>query len=145
MKIGFTSTREGMTTEQLASVQEILNQHRNGEFHHGDCVGADAEAHAAAESLGMRIVIHPPLDHKLRAHLSAPHIFPSKPYIERNHDIVDETEAMIATPATSKMELRSGTWATVRYAVRMGRPVLVVWPSGNVVSWPEQVPMTRSG
>jgi len=45
----------------------------------------------------------------------------AKPFIERDHDIVDETEAMIAVSRTYEEQTRSGTWTTVRYAKAQGR------------------------
>ena len=37
-----------------------------------------------------------------------------------------------ATPGGFKEELRSGTWACVRYARKADRPVHIVWPDGKV-------------
>lgn len=53
------------------------------------------------------------------------------PYLWRNHQIVDATSALIAAPFGFEEELRSGTWATVRYARKLGRPVRFFWPDGT--------------
>jgi hypothetical protein len=45
----------------------------------------------------------------------------AKPFIKRDHDIVDETEVMLATPVSREEHMRSGTWTTVRYAKKQGR------------------------
>lgn len=58
---------------------------------------------------------------------------------EGDHDIVDATAVLVACPKEEEgEELRSGTWATVRYARRRHRPVYVVRPSGRVEE--ERVP-----
>ena len=136
MIVGFTGTEKGMTSAQKQTLCLLLDSLDVTEFHHGDCVGADAEAHEIALDRGIRIVIHPPTDSKKRAFCKgAVEIREPKPYLDRNHDIVDEGDgALIATPFEEKEILRSGTWATVRYAYKMGRAVdvFVIRPEGWV-------------
>jgi len=45
MKIGFTGTRDGMTQHQKEQFVLAMQDLSPSEFHHGDCKGADAEAH----------------------------------------------------------------------------------------------------
>lgn len=101
------------------------------EFHHGDCIGADAQAQTIVETfVGYdRIWIHPPIISTKRAWCRGEHILPVRPYLKRNHDIVDYCDILIACPRTSNEEMRSGTWATIRYA-RSKENVLVkiIWP-----------------
>ena len=56
---------------------------------------------------------------------------PKKPLI-RNRDIVRETAVLIATPEQTIEQLRSGTWATVRYARKMNRPTVLIFPDGTL-------------
>lgn len=133
MRIGFTGTRQGMTGEQTRALREMLSLHPDAVFHHGDCAGADEQAHDIAVSLGCSVVIHPPLDNKQRAFKSAPRTRAPKPYLGRNKAIVRETELLIAAPADAMEQHRSGTWPTVRYARQMGRPVRIILPDGSVI------------
>lgn len=103
----------------------MLQNLEASEFHHGDCVGADAEAHAIAVDLGIPVVIHPPLDPKARAGCQSQYIRERHPYVERNHHIVQETDYLIAAPKGPEVT-RSGTWATVRYAWLTDKPVKVL-------------------
>lgn len=119
--IGFTGTQRGMTSKQ-GEVLWGLIQHKQFYAHHGDCIGADAEFDAIARRAPWcyGVVVHPPTDESKRAFVKTDPVRdivrPSKPYLERNHDIVDETTWLIATPKEEHPVLRSGTWATVRYA-----------------------------
>ena len=115
MKLGFTGTRKGMTERQSKHLERVLNSFDVVEFHHGDCVGADEEAHSIARSMNIFVVIHPPTDPKHRAWCEPDEMRDEFPYIERNHNIVDETRHLFAAPGTNHEVLRSGTWATVRY------------------------------
>jgi hypothetical protein len=132
MKIGFTGTRSGMTLRQRITLNEMILPNFTGEFHHGDCNGADREAHTVASRRGFRIVTHPPTNDKLRAFCVANEVRDPLPYIERNQVIVDETELLIACPGGADEELRSGTWATIRYARKLKRPTVIVFPDGTV-------------
>jgi len=130
-RIGFTGTKRGMTAAQLDALRVCLNDYSVGtELHHGDCIGADAEAHDICTALRLKPVIHPPDNPRARAYKQAKRVLPPKPYLERNHDIVDAVDYLIAAPAGFKEKLRSGTWATVRYAKRVGKVVYVLWPNG---------------
>lgn len=123
--IGFTGTRKGMTDSQLAEVEKVLSaykgNHRLPQFHHGDCIGSDAQAHSIAKDLGYWVVVHPPINPEYRAYCEGDQILKPLPYIVRNHAIVDACEILIATPAEVHEVLRSGTWATIRYARTMNR------------------------
>ena len=128
MKIGFTGTQRGMTPLQKEKIKELLVKWGCTEFHHGDCVGADATASTLAELAGIRIVCHPPINSYKRAFMPCDEMRVEKDYLVRNHDIVDETDMMLATPGECEEVLRSGTWATIRYARRMKKVVEIVFP-----------------
>jgi predicted Rossmann fold nucleotide-binding protein DprA/Smf involved in DNA uptake len=134
MKIGFTGSRHGMTSKQMVEVRRLLCRPFT-EFHYGGCVGADAEAaQIAANRPGAKLVLHPPSNSTMLAEVSlASHeMRPAKPYLQRNRDIVDETDMLIAAPHGMTEELRSGTWATIRYARKLKRPITICWPDGFV-------------
>jgi hypothetical protein len=57
-----------------------------------------------------------------------------KPYLVRNHDMVDQSEFLIGTPGEEQEVLRSGTWATIRYARKLKRPILIILPKGKLVA-----------
>lgn len=130
--VGFTGTVKGMTPAQEQSVRGLFVQMGWKVLHHGDCVGADAQAHDIARSLGMTVHLHPPDDPKARAFKQADRSAPEKPYLDRNDDIVKGGQVLVATPRGTKEVLRSGTWSTIRRARKAGRDVFIVWPDGSV-------------
>lgn len=133
MVMGFTGTSKGMSEPQRMSVMALLKRLRVTELHHGDCVGADAQAHRLARRLDIPVVLHPPTSstHRAFARGSAREE-PPQPYLTRNHFIVKWSEGLIATPHQQIEILRSGTWATIRYARRLGKPLWIVWPDGTI-------------
>lgn len=138
MKRGFTGTRDGMTEPQLAAVILLctVKFENTGEFHHGACVGADSQLHnLVVENHSARIVIHPPTDTRYAnvfEESERVEILPPKPYLQRNADIVDATDELIATPKEFEEQIRGGTWWTVRYARKQGKKVWLVLPDGTV-------------
>lgn len=128
MRIGFTGTQAGMTIKQETELMAYLAVHC-ASFHHGDCIGADAQAHNIARQLLIPIIIYPPIIKTKRAFCKDySSIREPKDYLVRNHDIVDNTDMLIACPKTAEEEMRSGTWATVRYARKIGRSILIINP-----------------
>ena len=137
-KIGFTGTREGLTDEQHQVLLNLIIASDPTEVHHGDCVGADAYCHTIAVNQKIPVILHPPDLPGLRMFCtqSASEIREEKPYLDRNHDIVDETDILIACPKGGQETIRSGTWATVRYARKQGKQVIIIYPSGRkFVEW----------
>lgn len=133
MIVGFTGTQRGMTEAQWAALWPLLLARAPGEFHEGDCIGSDAQAAAMARLAGFKVVGHPPLVESKRAFFPADEWRPAAPYLERNHNIVDASQEIIATPGEFLEQLRSGTWATIRYARRVGRPCHVILPDGTLL------------
>lgn len=98
-------------------------------MHHGDCIVGDWLAHRIGRELGLRMIGHPPDNPKKRAFCDFDEIRPEKPYLERNRDIVDETDVLIGMPDGPE-RLRSGTWSTIRYGrkTRGNDKVRVIFP-----------------
>lgn len=134
--IGFTGTQAGMTPEQQASAYQIVALSEATDLHHGDCLGADDQMDQIARELDLIRHIHPPTNGSRRARCMPREgvdvVYAPFPYLERNRAIVGASEAMIATPKETAEALRSGTWATVRYSRKQGKPLFIVWPDGTV-------------
>jgi len=126
MIAGFTGTRHGMSEEQKLYLAFELHRLKVTELHHGDCVGADEEANTIAHEMGIKTVGHPPTNEKYRAFCKCDVWYESRPYITRNHNIVDCTIHLLVAPKTNIEQVRSGTWATFRYASNLGRSITMV-------------------
>ena len=100
-------------------------------LHHGDCLGADALAHQVAVDLDWDIIIHPPTKDAQRAFCSRDGewvaVLLAKPYMVRNRMIVNDSSELLAMPSDPTTPvLRSGTWATIRYARKCNREITFV-------------------
>ena len=117
MKLGFTGTREGMTPAQRVAFHRFLTGKIITEFHHGGCVGADQEA------AGLVSVRH---DAAIVEHLGQPGT-----YFKRNREIVDVCDMLVGVSLTPHRLTSGGTWYTIDYAIKAGKPVHVIWPDGT--------------
>lgn len=137
MKIGFTGSRKGMTPIQFAFVLRAIAEMRPEEVHHGQCIGADEEFHRIAQSqLIGKIISHPGTS---KSGVTSWRSFNcnfcqetrrEKPFLDRNKDIVNETDFLIACPRSST-ELIGGTWFTIKYAIKFNRDLIIIYPDGN--------------
>jgi hypothetical protein len=136
MKIGFTGTREGMTTEQIVKFVVCITEFEPTTFRHGCCVGADEQAAVAVRQIrgeSCQIIGHPaPLGRFVsdKAERQCDDVLPDEPPLDRNHRIVDMSDFLIACPKGPE-EQRSGTWATIRFARKVGKPVIIIAPDGE--------------
>jgi hypothetical protein len=126
MILGFTGTSQEVSQRQINWMAAMLDRLKPEELHHGDCVGADAMVHALAVSRGIPVVIHPPLNPTKRAWCDTGKVtlLHPKPYIIRNHDIVNLCDELLAVPNAREV-IRAGEWATIRYARRIGRKTYI--------------------
>ncbi len=126
-----TGSRDGMSYEAKETLKHFISTNIIREVHHGDCKGADKEFHDICQSNNIKIIIHPPSDNKARAYCVSEYILPEKQYLDRNRDIVNETDVLIAFPSSEIEELRSGTWSTIRYAKKINKKIILVYPNGK--------------
>jgi len=134
VSVSFTGTRKGITDFQESTIRDTLHNHifTFDDFHHGDCKGADEQFHNLViehiNKFGGEMIIHPPDNNKHRAFCEEGTILPEKPYLERNKDIVDACDLIIATPHRDDEinKQRSGTWSTIRYAKKQKKDIIII-------------------
>ena len=133
MKVGFTGSRNGMTLLQRELFIKLLTDTNIDtkilidEFHVGDCVGSDTDAFNLIKEhvSGCKTFGHIPSNKSMRSYLH--YDVTEKPidYLKRNQHIVNACDVLIATPEGAET-LRSGTWATIRYARKIGKKVIIL-------------------
>lgn len=146
MKIGFTGSREGGTSLTFRVFNNlVLNQFVDAvEFHHGCCVGWDEQAcnlvgYCKGRNPDFLRIAHPgdwPSLTSEWARENSEAVHPWKKNLDRNRDIVDACDWLIACPRTQAEERRSGTWATIRYARKKGRRITIINPDGTLTEEP---------
>jgi len=148
MKIGFTGTQKGMTDIQKSSFSTVISEFFRGashkEFHHGDCIGADAEAHQLILDYNhelwfdyeaeVAIHIHPPTNESKQAKCEFfEKYYKPAPYLTRNRDIVNACNILVATSAYIPGVEKGGTWYTINYAkTKKTIPIWIIYPDGTV-------------
>lgn len=141
MRIGFTGTQIGMTNDQVLQIHMLLGDLKSAgatQATHGMCKGADLQFHDMAKALGYFIVGCPGVTSAgeawRRALCDCDIVMPPKRFLARNRDIVRESDVVLACPKDTKEQAQhSGTWATIRYARIMAKPLVIVWPDGTGV------------
>jgi hypothetical protein len=131
--LGFTGTRMGLTMKQRRTLEEFTRQNKIHVLHHGDCIGSDHAMHEIVRRIQplALITIHPPSIARMRAYCDADTLRPELPYLQRNKNIVDNCDILIACPRENLATPRSGTWSAVRYAQKIGRKLFIIAPNGN--------------
>lgn len=163
MILGFTGTRQGLTSAQRAALPSVLATLPERVLH-GGAVGADTQFDAWLCDLEIRsarpltederdarwtpriLIISIPRCHvevypigpkrwdywdHLQCERRFIHYFNSDP-LARNREIVARCDHLLACPAEPDEQIRSGTWATVRYARAAVKPITLLLPDGTV-------------
>jgi hypothetical protein len=137
--VGFTGTRNGMSVYQKEAIRRLIRIFRGEGYAHGDCVGGDKEFDdlvlEAIDETNLCTTIHvfPPTNPVFRAWCghettySSYLVYHENDYLVRDRLIVNLSDIMIAAPAGEEI-VRSGTWYTVRYAIRTNKHVFIIYP-----------------
>lgn len=130
VKIGFSGSRQGMSATQKDILFNLLKD-KAGEFHHGNCIGADSEAHDMATVLNYKVCIHDPLNQgsNWAGKRGALH-YPPMPYKVRNKNIVEKTAVLFACPLA--FDGKGGTWNAIEWAKRLKRQFYIILPNGDI-------------
>jgi hypothetical protein len=119
MKIGFTGRADQVTIQQQDSLEKLLVYFRvrygeNIVYMSNDGEGADQLfAQTIQEYVGKKVV-HTPVNTPMA----------------RNRDLVTAINILIAMPPANFFVKRSGTWATVRYALKAEKCVYLIQQDG---------------
>jgi len=139
MKIGFTGTRNGLTEKQNAGLfimLQKLKEEKIESISHGGCKGADTSFHLMISPQYVnKIFIHPGdiLQFDFWNNLDGSFkVFEPRPYLERNKTIVNDSDLMFVCPDGYKEKIRSGTWSTYRYAKKLGKKIIIIYPDGGI-------------
>lgn len=132
MIIGFTGTQQGLSFEQRETLADVLE---NSDFDiamHGDCIGADRDFHDIVRNLDfdVKVVVFPSNIEGKRAFCDADSVMDSADPLVRNAAIAQLCDTLIACPKEFSEVLRSGTWATVRYAMKAQKTIVLILPDG---------------
>lgn len=140
LSYAMTGTQEGATNAQMLTLAELMM----GEglstvdmfyWHFGDCIGADQQAFDMVSDVFMFIaytVAHPTNVEGKRAFCQATEIREPMESLGRNARMAYlGHNGLFALPRTHYEILKSGTWATVRTAAKLKRPIWIIYPDGS--------------
>lgn len=142
MNIGFTGTRHGMLLAQGEAFATALRSlkdkgHAIHVFRHGGCRGADVQAARMVRQVcgdNTWVACHPGPDGDPNQEASGvdDERLAPKTHFARNRDIVACCDVLIACPPCKPLPESGGTAYTVGHARKVGKPVWLIWPDGNV-------------
>lgn len=132
---GFVGPYTGLTGRQVQSLTTLLVVSPPDRVHHGDAIGGDAHFHGLVRELlpDCKLVLHPAERGAYRAFCKAPehHYYTTR--WRCCFSVVRASSFLIVCTSPRKEDPRSGTWATVRYARKLGKPVAIIQPDGTIV------------
>lgn len=135
MKVTFTGTRRGLTQIQGVQVAISLNLYDRSEdpviMLHGACHGADREAHIYVLYHMMYPSNEEQYQWAVKHQTNKDSVYSTSDPLKRNRFMVDNCKLVVAAPGKMIEELRSGTWATIRYTRKLKKHLIICWPDGS--------------
>lgn len=139
IRIGCTGSSITITPNQAIGFVQLTYRFLPSEFHHGDSAGADVQCAALVHFAlcGVRIICHPPKDESGRGWYPSDEYRPHLSHFARNREIVRETDILIAFPWQIIRQDTGGTWYTIYHACKLHKPVIIVYPNGDIQPYNE--------
>lgn len=137
MILGFTGTRQGLTGAQLAGLPLALPIPPD-HLLHGGAQGADTQFdrwfRANWGAMTLHIEVYPSYGRHWNGDDSSCllTVHPPMQPLARNVIIAKRCDRLLACPAEMNEVVRSGTWATVRYARNWEKPITLLMPDGTI-------------
>ena len=135
MILGLTGARTGFTEPQLRALRGVVAMLPD-RIVHGGAVGVDEALDRWFRSLGLppdRIEVYPASGERARVAVNRGGVVhPVMSPLYRNRLITKRCDRLLACPGTQVENMRSETWAIVRYARAAGKPITLVLPDGTV-------------
>lgn len=136
-----SGTQKGLTSIQqnvlFDLIDDFLSTPGPHEWRDGDCIGVDAECARyihevrTACAWDVKTFSHPGDLSPKRAGVKHDRNFTPIAPLARNRLMVERSTHVLIAPKESVEAIRSGTWATWRWARKKGRPWLIVYPDGT--------------
>jgi hypothetical protein len=155
MILGFTGTRRGLSKTQLSLLPRVIATLPDIVLHGGEAhTDSEFDAWLFREMdlrYACRVEVYPARFHEADRRSWAlwvqrqggdpetPRlIHPGEKPLRRNAIIAERCDALLACPGEMIEQLRSGTWATIRYARVKRKPITILYPNGAVMEecWP---------
>ena len=145
--LGFTGSRHGLTEIQKKVLIDNIIEFRYNEILNfktdinkpfnsldGCCIGADDIFYNICDMLSFNTIGYPGFysTHPMRSKILRNRMKAVKSPLQRNKNIVYNSNLMIACPNTKEEIKRSGTWATIRYTKQLIKPLIIIYPDGNI-------------
>jgi predicted Rossmann fold nucleotide-binding protein DprA/Smf involved in DNA uptake len=143
MILGFTGPRIGLTNAQRSELPAAYKALSATTLLVGGAPGSDEEmitwAISNRDALAtVQIEIYPASEDRYRYWKRYLHqglieiLHQVDAPLTRNWIIVARCDHLLAASQTDKEKQRSGTWATIRYARKAGKPHTIIWPDGEI-------------
>jgi len=126
-----------MSAKQLERLFEVWSVLRPDIVTNGCCDGADRQLHSVAAAQDIATEFFPSNPEQREWAESVQNVMEVvhriEPPLKRNRSMVSTgRRGLVAAPYTTSEITRSGTWATVRYARNINRPIWIIYPNGDL-------------
>ena len=138
MRVGFVGGFKDFVEEQKETFSHLIKELNPEEYHHGDLVGSEKEAHDIVRLLlpSCKIHIHPSVRDNKRAFCKGDVMHIEMDYVPRDLDLLEDIQLLIVCHmlVTNKSRLMRSTGpnAMISHAKEQGIDLLIIDTKGHL-------------